>query len=308
MSGDSNTRPKRTAASQAGDVPDLEAKLDYLVRVRGDRRRGAAARNRRVTSKPSLAVELGVDNATIWRWEQGGRIPNLALHAPMIAAIFDCDEQSFRRDDLATFAAKCEGGTVGWGRLLSRAVIDLSAIRPVPSLRKADLAGGLQDRDLPIVEPGQAFEVEFPGGAAERAPAHWAGWHVLMFNGDRDGYLNWLPRHKATQEFGGLDRFPRAARSIVAPRAGGRALTAGETAWGEHDVVLVVSRDPIPTELEAELMKPLLNAALQPALDELARWVMPRLDLEPEPEAAILRGLFFIGTQGERAGKAEPAS
>jgi hypothetical protein len=162
--------------------------------------------------------------------------------------------------------------------------------------RHAGLPGDdLVERDnIPIVAPGQAFSVEFQSPRHHNDATAWAGWHVLMFNGDRDGYLNWMPRYKAEPEFTGTDRFPTGFASIAVPRFGSRPLIAGKRAWGEHDVILVVSRDPIPPELEAALEQPLVNAALEPTLNLLAIWLADRMAKEV-PEADIVRGPFFVG-------------
>lgn len=278
---------------------ELDCKLEYLIKQRGDRRKGVAFKRPTVSSQETLAQHLGINNSTVGRWREAGTIPSLAVHAQTIASTFDCDEQSFKNDDCNTFKAKCGANTVSWGRLLSRAKPDLSAVQPVPKppiVRAAGLEHRLEHLDqLTIVRPGQAFTVELPGDGNGWAPTHWAEWHVLMFCGDRGGYLNWLPSYGGTHEFGGMDRFPKASRRIAVPRGGGQQLIAHKTASGEHDVVAIVSRDSISKELRGELMKPLRNAELQPILDQLAAWVMPRLDIEPEPEAAILRGLFFVG-------------
>ncbi len=229
----------------------------------------------------------------MWRWKKNSCIPRLAVYGPKIATIFDCDEQSFRNDPYPVFRAKCEAKIDNWASVLSRATLDLAAVRPSSyGARQADLEGELDD-DLPTVAPGQAFTIKFPSDPDAVESARWVDWHVLIFNGDSGGYLNWLPRHDTTQEFRGLDRFPRASRCLTAPRAGFRPLTPGKRASGEHDIVFIVSRDRIPEELEGKFRADPRNAELQPYLDQLAVWLVPRLQ---RGEAAAMRGLYFVGT------------
>ncbi len=281
----------------SGYVPDLDQKLEYLIIERGDRR-PKARREFDVADQGTLAAALGVNSSQLTRWRQDSRIPRLAFYTPKIAEIFDCDGQSFRIDDYLTFRTKCEANQTTWGRLVHGARVALDAIRPAGwQGRAVGLEGDpLVERDnLPIVAPGQGFCVEFESPRNAQGKALWAGWHVLMFAGDRDGYLNWMPRYKTTPEFAGIERFPSHLISIVVPRPGGRPLTAGSRAWGEHDVVLVASRDRISPELEAALAEPVANAALEPNLNLLAGWLALRM-AKPVPEAALIRGPFFVGS------------
>ena len=271
--------------------------LSTLIHERGDRR-SKAQREFEVVDQGTLAEALGVNSSQLTRWRKDSRIPRLAFYTPKIAEIFDCDGQSFRIDDYPTFRAKCEANQTTWGRLVHGAQVALDAIRPAAWRgRAAGLEGDpLVERDnLPIVAPGQAFSVEFESPRDAQDKAIWAGWHVLLFAGDRDGYLNWMPRYKAELEFKGTERFPTTFTSIALPRPGGRLLTAGPRTWGEHDVVLVVSRDRISPELETALAQPVANAALDPSLNLLASWLAVRM-AKPVPEAALIRGPFFVGS------------
>lgn len=220
------------------------------------------------------------------------RIPKIAIHAPIIAHIFDIDEMSFREDSFSTFKSKCQMKLFNWGRVLAFATPDLKAVQPVRfAVRQSDLKRELCD-ELTVITPLQPFTVKLPSNPDQIDTARWANWHVLLFSGDRDGYMNWVPRHNTTQEFGGKDRFPRDSRSLTIPRAGRDPLVAGRTASGEHDVVMIVSRDRIPLELELQFQKKLYNAQLQPFLDKLAIWLFPRLE---EQAAAVVRALYFVG-------------
>jgi hypothetical protein len=284
-------------------VTDLGQKLEYLLHVRGGDMPGWS---HRVTSQKLLALaltELGTntDEPTIARWKRPpGDIPNLVKVAPKIAEIFDCDEQSFRRDDIITFVEKTEGRSVSWGHLVATATI-VGTIREkpapsqgvMPALRPMNARPKeAQDAEapLPVLRPGFPLEAALP--CPDVAPGVPSGpRHVLLFSGDNDGYLNWLPRYRTSKAFKNLETIPAGTPEIRVPSFGGE-ITVDPDADGKHVIVLVVSVDELPAALRIALEAPVQNADLMEALTALARWLAPRLR---DGRAAIRRRPYFVG-------------
>jgi hypothetical protein len=113
---------------------------------------------------------------------------------------------------------------------------------------------------------------------------------VLAFSGDRDGYLNWMPRYRASKAFRGLERVSSAYTDIQLPALGGE-LRVAKLARGEHEIVLVVSREPYPEHLLERLSADAEDEALEPALVLLVAWLAPELD---SGNAKILRRPYFV--------------
>ena len=298
-----SSQPER----RVGYVPDLDVKLDYLVRERGGH--GLDEHGRRTKAKISvmqdLADTLGVNNGNVTRWRQESRIPHLAQHILKIAVAFDIDGGSFRNDSFVRFKQACELNRPSWGRLLfgPRTAVDFTAIKPIRSgpsfdVRIADLEGYLDDEPMPLLTSGETFEVEFTDHGCKNGRSAWANWHVLIFSGDRGGYLTLMPRHRQTEEFRGADRFPVQFKSLTIPQRAGQRLKVGPTSFGEHEVVLVLTRDPVPPEMEAVFCTSAKNKELEPSLDELATWLESRLG-GVTPEAAVVRAPYFVGPIGK---------
>jgi len=114
--------------------------------------------------------------------------------------------------------------------------------------------------------------------------------HVLLFNGDSDGYINWVPRLRDDPAFRNVETIKSKDREIALPRRGGE-LKVGDKAYGSHDIVLVASQELVPGDLEKELQRNLKDAALEPSLDRLARWLAPRIG---KGTAGITRRTFFV--------------
>ena len=268
MSDTAAIHPERE--DRPGYVPDLHAKLDYLIKERGDRRPVGNRKLVHVTTQDALAAALFTHSSTIGRWREAGRIPNLSTYQNRIAEIFDCDIGSFKRDSFEEFKRKCEAANVlSWDRLVQGSPVlgVVSSVvvpaAPPPQMRHAGPEGEDWDDDsTPILQPQEAFRVEFtpPGGA----PA-WIGWHVLLFSREGSHYLNWLPRFAGNPAFMNIERVPSLYRGdLHLPQVGGQ-LRVGRRARGEHDVVLIVSRAPVSVELHQALARAEEGAALQPS-------------------------------------------
>lgn len=283
---------------EPGYVPDLTRKLRYLLRERGGEYLDKGTR-RPVRMQKTLADAVGKDPARVSEWIRSNVIPDLGAIAPRVAEIFTCDEQSFRRDDFVTFVEKTEGRVIGWAALVAGADVAGTIERwppaePVVRTRKAGASGtSFEDENTPMLPLGATFKVTLPVPRlkGQGTPGML---HVLLFNGDTDGYINWVPQSRENPAFRNIAMVGSATAEIALPRTGGE-LRVGDKAHGDHDVVLVVSQEPLPERLGMELQQDLRDAALQPSLDRLARWLAPRMG---KSTAGITRRTFFVGVSG----------
>jgi hypothetical protein len=283
-------------------VPDLRRKLKYLLDVRGGDMPGWSYR---VTTQALLAAALTdmgttTDEPTISRWKRHEDISNLVHIAPKIAQIFRCDEQSFRRNDLLTFVENTEGTAVPWHVLVATAAIaGTIAAKPLPiqagvrALRP--LVAYPTDVDwndnipLPELKPGSLFEVILPCPEIKVPRAASDRLHTLLFSGDGDGYVNWIPRFRGSKAFKDIGRILQG-QDIRLPSFGGE-LKIDEQSQGKHDIVLLVTVEELPLALHAALEAEVENAGLLPALEVLARWLAPRLQ---NGRAAMGRRPYFV--------------
>lgn len=280
---------------EPGYVPDLMAKLRYLLKERPGEYNDNGTR-RLVETQTALADAVRKDPARVSEWKHSSIIPDLGKIAPRIAEVFTCDEQSFRRDDYVTFVEKIEGRMIGWAALVAGADVAgtikrCSPAEPVIHARKAGAAGtSFEDENTPILPLGAAFKVTLP---VPRLKQHGSSGmlHVLLFNGDADGYINWVPQSRENPAFRGIATVKSVTREIALPSNGGE-LRVGDKAHGDHDIVLVVSQEPLPERLGTELRQDLRDATLQPSLDKLAHWLAPRMG---KGTAGITRRTFFVG-------------
>lgn len=283
-------------------VRDLAEKLEYLLKVRGGDVSGW--KHRRVTSQRLLSQALSemrvpTDEPTIARWKRHGDIPNLVRVAPKIAEIFNCDEASFRREDYITFVEKTEGKQVSWDQLVASAAVvgsiaEMSSpthAQPHMQMRVAiptDVR--FDDEELPSLPRGARIAAVLPVPQLQALRMSGSIRHVLLFSGDRDGYLNWLPRFRSSKAFFNLEAIGPSVNEIRLPSLGGE-LKLTEQSSDRHDIVLVVSGDPLPPGLRGALEAPVQNAGLRDALESLTRWLVPRLT---SGEAAICHRPYFV--------------
>lgn len=280
---------------EPGYVPDLMRKLRYLLKERPGEYYDNGTR-RLVETQKTLAAAVRKDPARVSEWKQSSIIPDLGAIAPRIAEIFTCDEQSFRRDDFVTFVEKIEGRMIGWAALVAGADVAGTIERwppaePVIRARKAGATGtSFEDENTPMLPLGAAFKVTLPVPRLKGRGSS-GMLHILLFNGDTDGYINWVPQSRENPAFWGIGTIGSATAEIALPRPGGE-LRVGDKAHGDHDVVLVVSQEPLPERLDTELQQDLRDAALQPSLDRLACWLALRMG---QSTAGITRRTFFVG-------------
>jgi hypothetical protein len=276
--------------NHSGAVPDLQQKIRWLIRDRGASK-NKNGRMEPITNQKSLAEALGMTPVRLSRCINSGKFNDLGRIAPLIATLYRCDEVSFREDSFEDFKTKTLGLRVTWSALVRAAppLGKVEAIRPVVHQgmgARGIVIEGAEDRSLPRLAPGTHLSVTFPTAIAG-VSMH--GWHLMAFSGDSTGYQNWIPYSEHLPQFAGLQQVPQHGTEIKFP-ANDRLRVAGDVN-GEHDVVVLLSRDKWRPDLLAELKAKLSAHELAPKLDELARWVSLKLE---RGEAKVMRAVFFV--------------
>lgn len=283
-----------------GQIPDLRQKLEYLFRlpVHGACRQTGSAVP--LNTQSNLALVLpdegdspgkSLDRATLSRWLKDSRIPRASLYVPQICELYGCDERSFLDDSFELFCRTLEARPRNWPDLVATASDRGVTIQERSNSLLCPRGVSIDGEDprppevLPSVRSGAEIEISFtsPGGVEQ---PRWADWHMLLFCGDKEGWVNWWPRYGTNKAFRDLGRFPRDGQ-LHLPRIGGQ-LKVYDDAEGPHQVVLMVSREPVQDKLADRLRQEIPVKELERVLDRLAEWYFSARSCE------IVRGRFEV--------------
>lgn len=288
MTEKNTTDDKSTAKySRSGAIfiVDLKEKIKYLIRVRKDRR--SLSRNERsITNETMLAFDIGVTPSHLSHSKSGTRgLPPFAVKRT--SEIFAVDEPSLIVDAIETFKSVCEGKLLGqeesrnWRHIVQHASEDFCSVildAPLLSVIKRTRYAGPEGKH-PEKAPLAKIPVGKPFWVAIRSPIDaesrptWGDWNILMFNHSLGlkGFSSLLPRF--AQDFGFPEmKFPTDQHTLWFPRA--RKLTHPQDDVGYFEVIIVVSKDPVPPNIAARFsLEDAEGLAIENPLEELARWI-----------------------------------
>ena len=294
-----------------GVVPDQTRKLLYLIKTRGDQR----PRNPRnptrvvddgtnqfsdlsfVTNQTELAEALGVAAPIVNRW-----IAASGKHQPQpiefklrdkICVIYKVLRHAFDTMPFDDFVKSMSMANANWHKLVAEAPLRGRVLDEPPTINfmYADVVEK-DDRDQTAqVVVDKPFWVQFESPKDGSSNFLWSGWQVLLFNHDREqsGFKCYLPRYRSHSAFG-VSTFPSASGMLALPSK--PVLVHHATDIGKaFEMVLVACQDPLPAELIMALSRDAHGPAIEPELQELAKWIDHPLK---QGTAAVVRAAYRV--------------
>jgi transcriptional regulator with XRE-family HTH domain len=267
-------------------VPDFESKLN-LLQQRSARLYGVGE-PRLLHLRKDIAAALGVNQTLLSRWSRQNRIPKMDV-VVKLAKLFAIDH-SWLAMPFEEFRELCEGRPAAytWHELMQ-----LAQDRGVGKIEELEE----EEEDVPHlvrmmharpsfifssiavekVHVGATIRVTFHLPLSDTSAPLWAGWHTILFSQDPTGYSCLLPRFANRHGFPS-GRLRSEARLVLPPLM--------VDTPGLCSVILIASREPIPSDLKSLLTVDEEGDGLGPAIARTAAHMTP---LALSHKAGVLR-------------------